>query len=437
MWVRDGYDTFKMGFDGEEAIKRWLDRDVPRPVGAEKKQWKEAVKLANKLNELDSEEKVLAEINKLGLTAEGEEIVDCSMEEMLVDMFGEDEKNRMMENWRKDYSQFKWSFFKELYGKERLPFSQQLPCTMQVEKVEGFSYWPIMSGKQMKETDNTWDYILTPDRTDQLLEEIFTEPGQSAIYQYHLVDGFRSRCKVVFRGQKHLRMRGKPSRHLPCGSQLERDPEYERDVERVNRTIPGGYQKPKEEDIIKPIMCVPLSEPFILAQNEPPFIPCTNCKVQTAQFCDTGRARDLRSFENPDTRLMGHTGVFCSTACGREWSTSTKTILPVGDNLDLENSPRAGMCQFSDNIMIRLHLMPLHKLEYELWSLRPGLGLYPEVNYIDDERAEGRHHPLWPKERRRAYRDNKREWQDLILGRIEKFGLEMPPKIDMSKHFYD
>ena len=442
MWVRDGYDTFKMGFDGKEEIKKWLERDVPRPEGEEKMQWEEAVKLATKLSELDSEEKVLSEISRLGLT-EGEEIVDCSMEDMLVDMVGEEEKNRMMKSWREDYSQFKWSFFKELYGKEKRPLSDQLPCTMQVEKVEGFSYWPIMCGKEIKEDEEeeeaskTWDHLLTPDRTDQSLEEIFTEPGQSAIYQYHLVDGFRSRCKVVFRGQKLLRMRGNPSRHLPCRTQLDRDPEYERDVERINRTVTGGYQKPKEEDIIRPIMCIPQSKPFILAQNEPPFIPCTNCKVKTAQFCDTGRGRDFRSFENPDTRLQGHTGVFCSTACGREWSSSSKTVLPVGDTMDLENSPRAGMCQFSDNIQIRLHLLPLHKLEYELWSLWPGCGLYSEVNYIDDERAEGRHHPLWSKERRRVYRDNKREWQDLILGRIEKFGLEVPPKIDMSKCFYD
>ena len=139
MWVRDGFDTFKMCYDGVEEIKRWLDRDVPRPVGAEKKQWEEAVKLANKLSELDSEEKVLEEISKLGMTAEGEQIVDCSMEEMLADMFGEKEKNRMMESWKKDYTQFKWSFFKELYGKERLPFSDQLPFPMPVEKVEGFS----------------------------------------------------------------------------------------------------------------------------------------------------------------------------------------------------------------------------------------------------------------------------------------------------------
>ena len=103
-----------------------------------------------------------------------------------------------------------------------------------------------------------------------------------------------------------------------------------------------------------------------------------------------GRARDFHSIKQPNTRLQGYTNVFCSIACRRERSSSSKTVLPVGDSL---KSPGVSMFQFSDNIQISLHLLPLHKLEYELWSLRPGYGLYPEVNYIDDERAEGRHHP--------------------------------------------
>ena len=87
-----------------------------------------------------------------------------------------------MIKWWEDYRQIKWSFIKELYGKERRP------CTKKVEKAEGFSYWTIMCGKNMKyeeeEASKIWDHILTPDRTDQSLKEIFTKPGQSAIYQY-------------------------------------------------------------------------------------------------------------------------------------------------------------------------------------------------------------------------------------------------------------
>jgi len=401
--------------------------------------WEKAVELATKMSTLGREE-VLAEMSNLGLTSGGEEIIDMSLVDVLVDRFGEEQKTQMMKSWKKDFSQFKWSFYKALYRRE-------IPHPLPVEKVDGFTYWPIMSKEKGKEEEEEkegddevrkeWEHLLTPDRTDMELEEIFTEPGESAIYHFHPVDGFRSRCKVVFKGQKLLRMRGK-TRPIPCGAQLDRDPEYERDVERINRTIPGGYQKPKPEDLIIYHCLPPSDKPSILAKNEPPFIPCTNCKENTAEFCDVGKTMDFRSLENPDTRLKEHVAVFCSTTCGRAWSDSTKTELPVGDTMDMENSPRAGMCEFSNNIFIPLHLMPLHKMEKEMFGPnKAGYGLYPVVNYIEDEKAEGRHHPLWPKEKRREYRDNKRGWQDRILGRIEKFGLEVPPKKDLVKHYYD
>ena len=164
-----------------------------------------------------------------------------------------------------------------------------------------------------------------------------------------------------------------------------------------------------------------------------------DAKYKSAEFCDTGRHLGIRSFEDPDLRLKGHTGVFCSTLCGRAWSMAYKRELPSGVNLDMENSPRAGMCEFSNNIFTKLHLMPLHKMERELFGTHVfGRGLYAENGrFIDDERADGRHHPLWSKEKRRKYRDNKREWQDLILGRIEAFGLERPPPRDHSIAYYD
>ena len=240
-------------------------------------------------------------------------------------------------------------------------------------------------------------------------------------------------------GKKIIRLRGK-CRRIPCGDQLIRDPEYERDMERIRRTT-GGDGKPTQEEIKKVYHCMPpTGKPSILAQNEPPFIPCINCKVKTAEFCDTERNIHMRSFEDLDSRMNEHTAVFSSTSCGRAWSEATKTELPTGNTMDMENSPRVGMCEFSNNIFTPLHLMPLHKMERELFPFprMPGHGLYAENGrYIDDERAEGRHHPLWLKEKRRKYRDNKREWQDLILGRIEAFGLETPPPRDHSKVFYD
>ena len=44
------------------------------------------------------------------------------------------QEDRLLIKWWEDYRQIKWSFIKELYGKERRP------CTMKVEKAEGFSY---------------------------------------------------------------------------------------------------------------------------------------------------------------------------------------------------------------------------------------------------------------------------------------------------------
>eukprot|EP00092_Neocalanus_flemingeri_P038816 GFUD01042259.1.p1 GENE.GFUD01042259.1~~GFUD01042259.1.p1 ORF type:complete len:476 (-),score=154.50 GFUD01042259.1:133-1422(-) len=429
-----------MDFNGKEDIKS----DDGYPEGEEEKQWEKAVELGVKLSKLDSEEEVLTEIVKLGMNSRGEEIVAGSVLELITRNTGDEEESRkIMEGWKNDVGQNKWSFYKELYR----PFEHfQLP----VEKVDGFSYWPLMGMEKGTEEDRkAWEQLLTPDRTDKSLEGIFAETGESAIYQYHLVDGFRSRCKVVFQGKKYLRLRGK-TRRLPCGAQLDRDPEYERDVERINSTTPDGYQKPTKEELMMIYHSMPpCDKPSILAQNEPPFIPCTNCKDVQAEFCETGKNRDWGSFENPDTRLESHSGVFCSTLCGRAWIEKTKPFKPLHEcMMDLENSPRAGMCQFSNNIFIHLHMMPLHLLEQELFGLGPlipGIGLYAGRGsrhetmgaYHDDEKPEGRHHPLWPKEKRRKYRDNKRGWQDRILGRMRILGLEAPPRMDMFKKYYD
>ena len=48
----------------------------------------------------------------------------------------------------------------------------------------------------------------------------------STIDQYHLVDRFRSRCKMVLMGKKIIRLCGKCIR-IPFGDQLMRDPEYD------------------------------------------------------------------------------------------------------------------------------------------------------------------------------------------------------------------
>merc|ERR1712179_895277 len=260
----------------------------------------------------------------------------------------------------------KWSFYNSIHGA-----NYEVPFPLPVEKVEGFTYWPLMgTWEGTDEEQKMWETFLTPDITETSLEKIFTKPGETAIYQYHLVDGFRSRCKVIYHGKMLVRTRGK-TRWLPSKEQLVRDPEYERDVERVRRKT-GEDGKPSMEDIKRIIHCPPMAnKPSILARNEPPFIPCSKCKKKTAEFCDTGLYLGLESLEDPDVRLAGHTAVFCSAPCARAWNIETNIDLPVGDLLEMENSPRAGMCRFSKNTLIKLHVIrSVNLLDRELW---PGI----------------------------------------------------------------
>ena len=207
MWARDCFDTFSTRFRGTDEIETWMDKDkleILSLEGEEKSKWEEAVVIANKMVELDSDEEVLEVVAKLGLTGGGEMIKDSSLWEMLVDEFGEEEAKSLLEKWRNDPGEHKWSFFKNMYKQ-----NSDLPFPLPVDKVEGFSYWPLMGVEKGSEDQRKeWEKLLVPDRTEMSLEEIFTKPGETGIYEYHLVDGFRSRCKVVFHGKMIIRTRG-------------------------------------------------------------------------------------------------------------------------------------------------------------------------------------------------------------------------------------
>ena len=138
----------------------------------------------------------------------------------------------MAQMWKNDPGQFKWSFYRSLYGRRVIP--HPLP----VEKVAWFSFWPLMGVERgTEEQRKEWEKLLVSDRTDLAQDEVFSKQGETAIYQYHLVDGFRSRCiKLVFMWKKIIRLRGK----FRCGDQLIKDPQYERDMERVSRTTGGA-----------------------------------------------------------------------------------------------------------------------------------------------------------------------------------------------------
>ena len=99
---------------------------------------------------------------------------------------------------------------------------------------------------------------------------------------------------MVFLGKKIIRLRGK-CRRIPCGDQLIRDPEYERDLERIRRTT-GGDGKPTQEEIKKVYHCMPpTGKPSILAQNEPPSSPA-----------QTARSRLQNSVTPGGTSTCGH-----------------------------------------------------------------------------------------------------------------------------------
>ena len=433
MWVRESYNTFRPHFTSKDSIEKDMVIDGSSPEGEKRRQWEEAIELGLRLKAMNDETDVLNELTRLGLDRNGDEIKDCSMWEMLVDREGVDEAKKLMESWKVDKFKFKWSFHKPLYR------PSSTPHILPVEKTEGFSYWPLMGlDKMNKDEFKELDKLLVPDRTDTKLSGIFLEPGETALYQFDLVDGYRSRCKIQYHDNKIIRLRGKLN-SIPCGGQLVRDPEYERDVAR-HRSL-GNDIEPSDEDIARRIHSMPsIEKPSLLAKNESPFIPCSSCRERPAEFCDPGDNVGFRSFEDPDLRFNEFVGAFCCITCARDWSEIRDIELPTRRyTLDLPNSPRAGVCQFSNNIFTPLHLMSLHNLDFELFGNNSlGKGLYGgNGRYIDDERAEGRHHPLWPKAERRKYRDRKRRWQDLILGRIEMFGFEMPPVKESNNIFYD
>ena len=177
MWVRDGFDTFKMVFSGKEDATNWMDSDRSHLEGEEKIQWEAAVETATKLAGLGSDEEVLKEVAKLGLTGGGEEIKDGSMMDMLVHRLGEEEANRLVQMWKNDPGQFKWSFYRSLYAR------REIPHPLHVEKMAGFSYWPLMGVERGTEDQRKeWEKLLVPDRTDFALDEVFTKQGETAIY---------------------------------------------------------------------------------------------------------------------------------------------------------------------------------------------------------------------------------------------------------------
>ena len=67
--------------------------------------------------------------------------------------------------------------------------------------------------------------LLEPDRRDVDLRNIFTEPGQVAFHHFGLVEGFTSRARVTYLGERVVRVRGEMTADWMDAGRLERDPE--------------------------------------------------------------------------------------------------------------------------------------------------------------------------------------------------------------------
>ena len=77
--------------------------------------------------------------------------------------------------------------------------------------------------------------LLIPDRTDQSTTSIFTRPGQTLFYHFDLAEGFTSRCRLIYQGEKVLRLKGSLDPTWVDQGRLERDPEWRRDMKALNQ----------------------------------------------------------------------------------------------------------------------------------------------------------------------------------------------------------
>ena len=74
--------------------------------------------------------------------------------------------------------------------------------------------------------------LLEPDRRDVDLRNIFTEPGQVAFHHFGLVEGFTTRARVTYLGERAVRVRGEVTGDWIDAGRLVREPERARDLRR-------------------------------------------------------------------------------------------------------------------------------------------------------------------------------------------------------------
>ena len=433
-WVPADMDVFELN-PGWDELELTTKKGIAKAMGSalnpanskfrdsvQEEEWLAAMKEGVRLHQLHSDTAVLARVAELGLTGDGELLPQTDyMERLMWWSKGQSREEVEARNFDTAREHGKWSFM--------TPYQPgELPVALAVQKEPGFQYWPLQGGAEVDRVS-----LLQPDREDMELSSIFQTPGQEAFWHFHLVAGYTNRCRLVYRGEQVLRLRGVLDTPWMDAGRLERDPEYRRDMKRCGRD--DDLPDPTEVD-----WKTPPAGPVLLARNSPPFLPCLECGLANSQWCqvkpDEALAVHWRSWEDPDRRLQ-ELFMFCSVPCGLAWTGGTDRRNPRTDGLDLAqdkgrcgdgrkdvflqlaNSPRSGVPPYGQNDQIRLHVIHEGVLynDYIGYRRLPGFNIKKmdgdkrDEEFHDDERPRYRHHPLWTKQARRRFRDIKRRWQ--------------------------
>ena len=187
----------------------------------DKKEWLAAIEIANEVKDLSCIER----INWLkgnGLKLDGPLDTEESYTDYLVKRYGGKEKERIFAMWEEKKERYAWKHDLN-YQQQLKEEKEKLYPTSVIQHMEGWEIWPLI-GREDEITDR-----VEPDRTDTDLTEIFKEPGEWAMYQYGLDDGMSTKCKIIFKGRKTLRLHG-TLKSTSCRTLLKRDPEYEDDL---------------------------------------------------------------------------------------------------------------------------------------------------------------------------------------------------------------
>ena len=387
---------------GKEDVNITYNTNGDRNPGFEiededKKDWLAAIDLADEVKELGCNERINW-LKEHGLLLDGVLDASESYTDYIIQRYGLKEKERIFAMWEELKEKHAWEHVKSYEQQLKDERDEKNPTSV-IKHMEGWEIWPLI-GREDEITDR-----VEPDRTDTDLTGIFTKPGEWAMYQYGLDDGMTTKCKIVYKGCKMLRLKGF-LKSTSCCTLLKRDPEYEEDVrlEREQMDEEEINLSPSEDpDLVIKYIEPNLDKVTLLMQNEPPYTPCIVCKTNTAQFLDNGNIPfDREAKQSHFEKLY----LFCSVSCARKWGKDNDRNLPVGLCYFVDNSPRTGICCHQNDEMadISLHILPESTLQIMKYKARKAWKVGRRIPYEDAERANGRPHPLWDEDRKFLFR---------------------------------